>query len=224
MITFGLTGNIAMGKSTVTKTFRAAGIPMVDADIVSRQVVELGTPGLAKMVEAFGPEYLQADGTLDRAKLGTMIFAPGNAEQLKLCNDIMQPLIKEESFRQIEEFHKNGFEIVGYDAALICENGNADGFRPLIMVRCTPEQQLERLMKRGTGHGPLTMAQATAIINVQMPIEKKIAMADWIIDTSGTIEDSIKQTETTILCLKVNLRDQKMREKDNENRRPEETN
>ncbi len=224
MITFGLTGNIAMGKSTVTKTFRAASIPMVDADIVSRQVVELGTSGLAQMVEAFGPDYLQADGTLDRSKLGTMIFAPGNAEQLKVCNDIMQPLIKAESFRQIKEFHDNGFEIVGYDAALICENGNADGFRPLIMVRCTPEQQLERLMKRGTGHGSLTMAQATAIINVQMPIEKKVAMADWIIDTSGTIEESIKQTETTILCLKINLRDQKMKEKDDENRRPKETN
>jgi dephospho-CoA kinase len=220
MITFGLTGNIAMGKSTVTKKFRESGIPMVDADIISREIVELGTPGLAAMVEAFGPEYLQADGTLDRTKLGNMIFAPGNAEQLALCNSIMQPRIKEESNRQIKEFHDKGFAIVGYDAALICENGNADGFKPLIMVRCTPEQQLERLMKRGTGRGPLTKEQATAIINVQMPIEKKMAMADFIIDTSGTIEESVKQTETAILCLKVELRDQRMKAKDDENRRP----
>jgi dephospho-CoA kinase len=210
MITFGLTGNIAMGKSTVTKTFRANNIPMVDADIVSRQVVEIGTPGLQSLVDTFGKEYLQADGTLDRLKLGTMIFAPGNGEQLKLCNGLMQPLINAESSRQIKEFHDNGHEIVGYDAALICENGNAGGYKPLIMVKCTAEQQMERLMKRGTGSGPLTEAQAEAIINVQMPIEKKLALADYVIDTSGTVEESIKQTEVLILCLKIELRNQMM--------------
>lgn len=88
MITFGLTGGIASGKSTVTKTFRAAGIPMVDADIVARQVVEPGTPGLQAVINAFGTEYLLSDGTLNRTKLGALVFA--DKKELDICNKMMR--------------------------------------------------------------------------------------------------------------------------------------
>ena len=207
MITFGLTGNICCGKSTVSRTFRANHIPMVDADIIARQVVQPGTIGLQMMSEAF-PEFLLEDGTLDRPKLGNMLF--NNTEKLALCNSILHPLITEEADKQLKAYHDQGFEIVGWDAALICENGNANKFYPLVMVKCTEQQQLARLMKRGTGHGPLTEEHAQAIIKSQMPMSDKTTMCDFIINTSYDVEHSIKQTENVILCLKVELRDQIM--------------
>jgi len=204
MITFGLTGGIASGKSTVTKTFRAHNVPMVDADIIARQVVEPGTRGLALVIEHFGTEYLLEDGTLDRIKLGNLIFA--NKDQRDILDNIMMPIINEESSLQVKKLHDEGHEIVGYDGALICEMGNADKYRPLIAVHCTQDQQLERLMKRNN----LTQEAAMHRINAQMPVAKKIAMADYTIDTSGTIEESVKQTETTYLCLRIMIRNQMM--------------
>ncbi len=204
MITFGLTGGIASGKSTVTKTFRTHNIPMIDADIIARQVVEPGSHGLALVLHTFGEEYRLEDGTLDRINLGNLIFADKN--QRDVLNSIMLPLINEESILQVKKFHDEGHEIVGYDGALICEMGNADKYRPLIVVHCTQEQQVERLMKRNS----LTHEAAMHRINAQMPVSEKVSMADFIIDTSGTIEDSAKQAETTYLCLRIALRDQKM--------------
>lgn len=196
MITFGLTGGIASGKSTVTKTFRAAGIPIVDADIVARQVVEPGTSGLQLVISQFGTEYLQADGTLDRIALGKLVFADTDARHS--INKIMLPLINAESNVQLKKFHEAGHVIVGYDAALICEMGNCEKFRPLIVVHCPRDMQALRLMSRNS----LTLAEAMARIEAQMAVEAKIALADYTIDTSGTIEYSIKQTEDIIQKLR----------------------
>lgn len=197
MITFGLTGGIASGKSTVTKTFRKAGIPIVDADIVARQVVEPGTAGLKTIITAFGEEYLQEDGTLNRTKLGALVFA--NKDALGIVNEIMMPLINSESANQIKKLHEGGAPLVGYDAALICEMGNAKNYRPLIVVHCPADTQLARLMSRNN----LTRDEAMARIFAQMPVEKKKAMADYLIDTSGTIENSVRQTEEIIEKLNV---------------------
>ncbi len=195
MITFGLTGGIACGKSTVTKTFRAHGIPMVDADIVARQVVEPGTQGLDAVINAFGTEYLQEDGTLDRIGLGKLIFADHTARHQ--IDMIMLPLINQESDKQIKKLHDAGLLIVGYDAALICEMGNSKKYRPLICVHCPRDTQVARLMSRNS----LTHAEAVARIEAQMPVEKKLALADYSVDTSGTVEYSIKQTEDIINIL-----------------------
>lgn len=195
MITFGLTGGIASGKSTVTKTFRAHGIPMVDADIVARQVVEPGTQGLEAVISAFGSEYRQEDGTLDRIGLGKLIFSDRAARHQ--IDMIMLPLINQESDRQIKKLHDEGLLIVGYDAALICEMGNSEKFRPLIVVHCPRDTQLARLMSRNN----LTHAEAVLRIEAQMPVEKKLALANYSIDTSGTVESSIKQTEKIIEIL-----------------------
>jgi dephospho-CoA kinase len=199
MITFGLTGGIACGKSTATKTFIKNNIPIVDADVVARQVVELGSQCLEEIVMVFGNEYLNSDGTLDRIKLGKLVFAEPNA--MKMLNSIMGPAINEESSKQIKSFHDDGKKIVGYDAALICEMGNADKYRPLIVVSCPRDTQLERLMSRNS----LTRAEAVARIDSQMPVEKKIQMADYVIDTSGSIEESIKQTESIIHKLRYSM-------------------
>ena len=199
-ITFGLTGNICSGKSTIAKTFYDNNIITVDADMVARQVVELGTRGLTRIMDTFGGQYLQPDGTLDRAKLGELVFTDKKA--MTALNGIMGPLIEEEGAKQIKKLHDAGHLIVGWNAAILCEAGNADKYRPLIVAHCTPEQQLVRLMKRGTGHGPLTREQAMSRINSQMPAKQKMLMADFVIDTSSSIEESIKQTQSIIEILK----------------------
>lgn len=188
MITFGLTGGIASGKSTVTKTFRALGIPMVDADIVARQVVEVGTPGLQSIVDTFGTSYLQSDGTLDRTKLGKITFADIGVR--KQVEAIMTPLINAAATAQIHSWHET-HKVVGYDAALICEMGNAKKYQPLIVVYCEKDMQIGRLMSRND----LTYPEAMARINAQMSVENKIAMADYTINTSYTIESSQLQTK-----------------------------
>jgi dephospho-CoA kinase len=200
MITFGLTGSICCGKSTVSKTFLRHGIPMVDADIVARQVVEPGTIGLSQVVATFGDSFVNLDGTLNRIKLGNLVFS--NPSEMEKLNAIMGSLIRAEGYKQIKNLHKNGHTIVGWDAALLVENEAFHKFKPLIVVACSLENQLERLMKRGTGHGPLTKEQAMNRINSQMPTEEKIKVADCVISTDGTIEDAVKQTEDILSQMK----------------------
>jgi len=202
MITFGLTGGIACGKSTVTKTFRKHGIPLVDADLVARQVVEPGTKGYFQVLSAFGPDFFNEDMTLNRTKLGELVFTEATA--MKKINDIMGPLIHDESVSQMQRWlvyhQENGKDpIVGYDAALICEQGNHKLFRPLIVVSCSKEIQLERLMKRNS----LTKTQAEARINAQMPVEDKVKHADFVIDSSREVEYSVLQTEAIIKYLRA---------------------
>lgn len=197
MITFGLTGGIASGKSTVTKTFLAHGIPMVDADIIAREVVAPGSKGLKIIVDTFGDEYLLEDGSMNRPMMAELVFR--NSHKLKLMNNIMLPLIREESAKQINNFHICGHQIVGYDAALIVEMGNAKVYKPLIVVHCKLEQQIERLIKRNG----LTKEQALTRINAQTSVEEKLEYADRTVDTSGTIEESIAQTEKIILEMKL---------------------
>lgn len=199
MITFGLTGGIASGKSTVTKTFKAFDIPMVDADQVARQVVAPGTYGNQAIADAFGTQYLLSDGTLDRINLAKLVFA--DREALNRINKIMLPLINAESVAQIKKLHSDGHQLVGYDAALICEMGNSEKFRPLIVVHCPRDTQIERLMLRNS----LTRDEAVLRIEAQMPVEKKMAMADYLIDTSGTVEHSINQTKFIIECLRKRI-------------------
>jgi dephospho-CoA kinase len=196
VITFGLTGGIACGKSTVTKTFRSHNIPMVDADIVARQVVELGTPGLTQIIDEFGKEYIQDDGTLNRTSLGQLVFS--DKESLYRLNSIMGILIHNESQSQIKKLHDEGHDIVGFDAALICENGNADKYRPLVVVSCPKEVQLARLMSRNN----LTERQALARINSQFTSEQRVEFADFVIDSSMSIKNSIQQTEVVVYELK----------------------
>lgn len=199
MITFGLTGGIACGKSTVTKTFRRLDIPMVDADQVARDVVIPGSKGLSLVVDAFGSEYLNEDGTLNRTKLGALVFS--NVQALSKINYLMSPLIQDESDRQVQKAHQDGHQLVGYDAALICEQGNASRYRPLIVVVCSQQIQLERLMKRNS----LTHNEAMSRINAQMSVEDKKKMADFVIDSSGTVEESIASTENIIKTLRSML-------------------
>jgi dephospho-CoA kinase len=201
-ILFGLTGGIACGKSAVTKTFRSLGIPIVDADQVARDVVLPGSEGLSQIIQSFGKEYLaefETDLVLNRPKLAKLVFSDPSA--LQKINSIMAPLIEVEGSRQIQAWFNKGYKIVGWDAALILEMGHQKMYRPLIVVSCPQQMQIERLMKRNL----LTYEEAMARINSQMPVEEKIKMANFVIDTSGPIENSRLKTKEIALQMRKSM-------------------
>ena len=195
MITFGITGNIAVGKSNITGIFRQYDIPIVDADVVARQVVAPGTGALNNIIFTFGKDYLNNNGELDRIALGELVF--NNNEAMVKLKTIMSPLIQKEVKKQIENFHLT-HDIVGYDGAMIIESGNDKKYHPLIVVYCSLENQIKRLIKRNN----LTQDQALARINSQLPMEVKIKYADYLINTDGSLEETAVQTFSIIQKLK----------------------
>jgi dephospho-CoA kinase len=190
MLRVGLTGSIAVGKSFVSGVLAELGCRVLDADEAARRVVEPGTEGLRAVVEAFGAEFLQSDGTLDRASLGALIF--GDGAKRELLNSILHPLIMAEqdaTLRRWEDEEPKGIAVI--DAALMIESGGYKRFDKLIVVHCRPEAQLERLMRRNE----LSFEEAQRRIAAQMPQSEKLRFADFAIDTSEGFEDTRRQTE-----------------------------
>ena len=183
MRVFGLTGGIASGKSTVAKRVRERGIPVIDADEISREVVARGSAGLAAVVAAFGPDLVSPEGDLDRKKLGALVFADGAAR--RKLNGILHPLISRASADRMSTLAAEGHRFACYEAALLVENGLADAFRPLVVVAASPELQLERIMKRDG----LDADAALARIAAQLPLAEKVAMADFVIESGGPIPE-----------------------------------
>src|SRR2546423_3493329 len=186
----GLTGSIAVGKSFVAGVLAGLGCHVLDADDAARSVVEPRTRGLAAVVEAFGAEVLRADGTLDRVRLGALVF--GNVRKRELLNSILHPLIiaeQDAALRRREEEDPRGIAVV--DPALLIESGGYRRFDKLIVVYCRPEIQLERLMRRND----LSREEAERRIAAQMPQEEKLRYADYRIDSSGSFEETRRQTE-----------------------------
>jgi dephospho-CoA kinase len=179
MLKVGLTGSIAVGKSFVCGVLRELGCHVLDADQTAREVVAKGTSGLAEIVLNFGDEVLTADGDLDRGKLGSIVFA--DEEKRELLNSIVHPRVieaQDEWLRKTASEDPNGIAVV--DAALMIESGGYKRFDELIVVWCTPDIQLKRLMLRND----LSEAEAQKRIAAQMPQEEKKAFADYLIDTS----------------------------------------
>jgi len=189
MLRVGLTGSIGTGKSFVSSVFAELGCHVLDADQTAREVVMPGTPGLKALTEAFGEEILTTDGTLDRKRLGALIFA--DQSQRERLNHILHPFIiarQDEILNAWEAADPDGIGIV--DAALMIESGGYKRFDKLIVVHCRPEVQLERLMLRDN----LSRDEALRRINSQMPQEEKQQFADYLIDTSDGYESTRAQT------------------------------
>jgi dephospho-CoA kinase len=189
MLRVGLTGSIGVGKSFVSSVLAELGCHVLDADSTAREVVAAGTPGLQAVVEAFGVEILQTDGTLDRARLGALVFA--DEEKRLLLNSILHPFIiaaQDEQLRKWEAQDADGVAIV--DAALMIESGGYKRFDKLIVVHCSPEIQLERLMARNH----ISIDEAARRIAAQMPQDEKKRYADFLIDTSPGFEDTRRKT------------------------------
>ena len=197
MLRVGLTGSIAVGKSFVTGLLAELGCRVLDADSTAREVVNPGSEGLRAIVEAFGAAVLREDGTLDRTRLGALVFAD-ERERLRL-NSILHPFIiaaQDRELRRWEEADPRGIGVV--DAALMIESGGYKRFDKLVVVHCRPEVQLERLMARNA----LTREEAERRIAAQMPQEEKKLYADYLIDTSEGFEDTRRQTLEVYRTLK----------------------
>jgi dephospho-CoA kinase len=191
MLRVGLTGSIAVGKSHVSKLLAKFGCHVLDADQTAREVVAPGTQGLAEIVAAFGPEVLRDDGTLDRARLGAVVFADEQA-RLRL-NALLHPLImraQDEWLSACAAADPQGIGVI--DAALMIESGGYRRFDKLIVVHCRPEVQLERLMRRER----LTREAAEQRIAAQMSQAEKMRYADFLIDTSGDYAETRTRTRT----------------------------
>jgi dephospho-CoA kinase len=185
----GLTGSIAVGKSFVCQVLREAGVHVLDADQTARDVVAPGSKGLADVVTAFDYEILKPDGSLDREKMGRMIFA--DEAKRKLLNSIVHPLVIEAQDRWIQEIEfqdPRGIAVV--DAALMIESGGYRRFDKLIVVWCRPELQLARL----TSRNGLSEEAAKQRIEAQMPQDEKKRYADYLIDTSDGFDDTRRRT------------------------------
>jgi len=191
----GLTGGIACGKSLVGGFFQARGVPVVDDDQAARDAVAAGTPGLAEVVREFGREYLLPDGELDRPKLGRLVFGD-DALRRKLMQ-ITFPQIGRLVGARIAEAQASGAAMMVYESALLIENGQAEHWRPLVVVSANEERQLERLMARNA----LTHSEALARIRSQMPLAAKVALADYTIDNSGSREETERAFERVFAAL-----------------------
>ena len=185
----GLTGSIASGKSTVANMLKEYGLPIVDADVVARLVVEPGTPTLQKIVEAFGEEALTEDGSMNRQKIGSIIF--NDEEKRKQLNSIIHPAIRQEMLRQRDAYLENGSKTVIMDIPLLFESQLQHFVEKILVVSVSEETQLNRLMERNQ----LTEEEASARIASQLPLSVKEQGADAVINNNGTVEETAKQLE-----------------------------
>ncbi|MCP9493585.1 MAG: dephospho-CoA kinase [Pyrinomonadaceae bacterium MAG19_C2-C3] len=210
MIHAGLTGSIAVGKSFVLNVFAQLGCHTVDADVIAREVVRRGTTGLEAVVDEFGETVLDADGNLDRAALGAIVFND-EAKRLRL-NAILHPRIinhQQALQREWEQAAPEGVSVV--EAALIIEGiiaskGNVESkdaicnrFDKLIVVHCRPDVQLQRLMARNN----MDEREAVRRISAQMPQAEKMLYADYLIDSSDGFDDTQRQTKSVYDELKT---------------------
>lgn len=195
MLRVGLTGGIACGKSLIATLFRERGIPVINDDDAARDAVAPGSPALAEIVAAFGREVLLPDGALDRVKLGRTVF--GDEALRRRLMAITFPHIGRLVGERIRAAERSGAPMLVYESALLVENGQADAWRPLIVVRATPEQQVDRQVVRNGLSGD----EALARIGAQMPLEHKVALADFVIDNSGTREETRRQFDSVFGAL-----------------------
>ena len=188
----GLTGSIASGKSTVDNMLREYGLPIVDADVVARDVVEPGTPTLAAIAESFGEEILLEDGSMNRERLGQIIFH--DPAKRKVLNDLIHPAIRLEMTRQREELIEAGATHVVMDIPLLFESKLQHFAEKILVVAVSEEVQLERLMARNN----LSKEDAVARIQSQLPMSVKVQGADAVVYNDGTIEQTRTQLESIL--------------------------
>lgn len=179
---FALTGGIASGKSTVAAVWRAAGLPVIDADQLARQAVAPGTPALAAVVEAFGCEVIQSDGALDRARLASLVFA--DPERRAELNGIVHPWVQRLAEAAFQRAAQAGEALVAYEIPLLFETGQQDRYRPVVVVAADPTTQLERARARDGAERESILARIAA----QVPLEEKVAGADFVIHNDGSWE------------------------------------
>ena len=193
MLRIGLTGGIASGKSTVCGMLRERGCRIIDADQVAHQLILKGQPCYEPVVRGFGPEVLDAEGEIDRKRLGGLVFE--NRHLLETLNSIVHPCVIRQILAELDIMEKqDSHSTVVVDASLMIESGFYKHFRRLVVVTCTMAQQMNRLMSRNG----LSEEAARQRISVQMPLEQKIRYADYVVDNSGSLDETRTQVDALI--------------------------
>lgn len=185
----GLTGGIASGKSTVARMLREMGAEVIDADAIAREVVAPGQPALDEIVQAFGRGVLSPDGTLDRKALGALVFR--DAPSRRRLNAITHPRIAAETARRIADASARGLPLVIYEVTLLVENQLHHGMDGVIVVSLSPEQQVARAVARDA----MGEDAARARLAAQATLADRLAVADYVIDNAGSLDDTRRQVE-----------------------------
>ncbi|MFS1517655.1 dephospho-CoA kinase [Bacillus sp. SCS-151] len=183
----GLTGGIASGKSTVAKMLEKLGFPIVDADIIAREVVTAGESAYKKIIATFGEKVTQPNGELDREKLGNIIFH--DEEKRQQLNSIVHPAVRKKMFERMDEYMKQGLQVVILDIPLLFESKLTDMVDKTLLVYVDPDVQLHRLMQRNN----YLKHEAEARINSQMPLKDKISLASAVLNNNGSILNTEEQ-------------------------------
>ena len=187
-LVLGVTGGIASGKTTIADMLKELGAPIVDFDLLARQVVEPGTPGWNDIVDYFGKQVLQEDDTLDRKKLSKIVF--GDMEKRKKLESFTHPRIHEEFLKQLDEISEQApGAVIQAVVPLLIELNLQYMFHKILVVYISPEEQIERLAERDA----ITKEEAANILKAQLPIDEKVGYANYVIKNTGSLEDTRRQ-------------------------------
>jgi len=190
MVTVGLTGGVASGKSLVSGGLKRLGAHIIDADVISREIVAPGEPAYREIASTFGKGVIRADGTIDRKALGSLVFS--DPEKRKILNKITHPRIIEKIGLEIKALEaKGGDPLIVVDAALLIEVGLHKEMSKVIVVYADEEKQIRRIISRDH----LTEKEARERVNAQMPLPEKLKYADFVIDNNGSVEDTLKSVK-----------------------------
>jgi len=197
MLRVGLTGGLASGKSFVGHALRDLGCHLIEADELGHQVLLPGAEAYDAVIHAFGGDILDQDGFIDRHKLGERVF--DKPDELEKLSSLVHPAVHARQERAVAEIvRQDPKAIVVVEAAILVETGSYKRFDRLIVVVCSPEQQVERAMRRGAYSREEVMAR----LSRQLPLEEKVRVADYIIDTSGPKEHALEQVQAVYSSLR----------------------
>jgi len=197
MLRVGLTGGLASGKSTVGRLLQDMGCLLIEDDKLGHQVMEPGGEAYMVIVADFGTDFVNPDGTLNRRRLGSIVFS--NPERLAKLNALIHPPVHAREKALVDAYardHPDGIAVT--EAAILIETGSYKDYDRLIVAVCQPEQQIERSMARDQ----LTRQEVLDRLSRQMPLKEKAKYADFVIDTSGTKENTLQQTRAVYESLK----------------------
>lgn len=192
MITFALTGGIASGKSTVARLFAEWGVPVIDADQIARSVVQPGTPALAAIVARFGSAICAADGSLNRAALAQLVFSDPN--ERAALNAIVHPVVQREVLVRRNQLKAQGTQLACYDVPLLFETGQEEKYRPVVVVTADDKLRVERLIARDG----LDRAAAELRLSSQMPLDQKVARAEFVVVNNGSLAELNRTSKDAI--------------------------
>ena len=196
MRVFGLTGGIGSGKSTVAKHLRARALSVVNADELSRSAVSAGSAGLSLIEEYFGSSVLRADGSLDRARLGEIVFS--DPEARRALDGIVHPIVRRLAAESFHAIAGQGEVLACYEVPLLYEVGLGEIYRPVVVVSAPLAQRMRHLAARDG----FSEAQINARIAAQMPLDEKVRRADYVIENAGSQAELVERTDAVfeVLC------------------------